>query len=226
MQHDNMSTGHRARDDAQLETLQLKFGGHVSSPAPSDLERLVAGEAGRLNVGGVRRHQIVMAVRKLIATEGAGAVTIARIAAAMGTSRGVVNHHFKNKDEIRRAALQSAVKDASAATDQIVAEATDLGSITSLVVRLAATGSDWWQVYIAFLAEATHDEFARTMIQETDQTFRRNLGQTLGDEARGAVVLALMKGLALQRVVDATFDTDSALAAASELLASWRDDAP
>jgi AcrR family transcriptional regulator len=186
---------------------------------------LVAGEAGRLDVGGVRRHQIVMAVRKLVATEGAGAVTIARIAAAMGTSRGVVNHHFKNKDEILRAALRSAVKDASEATDQIVAESTDLGSITALVVRLASTGSDWWRVYIAFLAEATHDEFAKSMIQETDRNFRKNLGQTLGDQGRAAVVLALMKGLALQRVADETFDMDGALAATSELLEPWRGDA-
>lgn len=193
---------------------------------PSDLDRLVAGEAGRLDVGGVRRHQIVMAVRKLVATKGADAVTIARIAAAMGTSRGVVNHHFKNKDEILRAALQSAVRDASAATDQIVAESTDVASITALVVRLASTGSsDWWQVYIAFLAEATHDAFAKTMIQETDRSFRENLGRTLGDDARAAVVLALMKGLALQRVADETFDTEGALTAVSELLSPWQSDA-
>lgn len=194
----------------------------MSYSAPSDLDRLVPGEGGRLDVGGVRRHQIVMAVRKLIASEGAGSVTIARIAAAMGTSRGVVNHHFKNKDEILRAALQSAVKDASAATDQIVAESSDLASLTELVVRLASTGSDWWHVYIAFLAEATHNEFAKAAIQETDRNFRKNLGQTLGDEGRAAVVLALMKGLALQRVADEDFDMDGALKAASELLSPWR----
>ncbi|GAA3752822.1 AcrR family transcriptional regulator [Spinactinospora alkalitolerans] len=194
----------------------------MTNSVPSDVDRLIVDGSGRLDVGGVRRHQIVMAVRELIATEGVGAVTIARIAAAMGTSRGVVNHHFKNKDEILRAALQSAVRNASAATDQIVTESADLGSVTALVVRLASTGSDWWQVYIAFLAEATHNEFAKAMLQETDRNFRRNLGRTLGDEARAAVVLALMKGLALQRVADESFDTEGALAAASELLAPWR----
>jgi AcrR family transcriptional regulator len=192
----------------------------------ADMDRLAVSETGRLDIAGVRRRQIVAAVRHVIATEGVGAVTIARIAEVMGTSRGVVNYHFKNKEEILRAALHSAVKDASAATDQIVAEARDLGGITELVVGLASTGSDWWQVYIAFLAEATHDDFAKGMIQEIDQTFRTNLARTLGDEPRGAVVLALMKGLALQRVVDEAFDSESALAAASELLAPWRSDAP
>jgi len=136
-----------------------------------------------------------------------------------------VNYHFKNKDEILRAALRSAVKDASAATDQLVAESRDIDNITALVVGLASSGSDWWQVYIAFLAEATHDEFTKGMIKEIDQTFRTNLARALGDEPRAAVVLALMKGLALQCVVDEAFDADSALAATFELLAPWRSDA-
>ncbi|WKN57544.1 TetR/AcrR family transcriptional regulator [Rhodococcus opacus] len=175
----------------------------------------------RLDVGGVRRQQIVTAVRTLIATEGAGSVTIARIADAMGTSRGVVNHHYKNKEDILQSALQSAMKDASAATDQIVSERTDLAETTGLVVRLAATDSDWRQVYIAFLAEAIHHDFARTMIAETDRTFRQHLSRALGDQSGAAVVLALMRGLALQRVVNPDFDTESALSAACKLLGQW-----
>lgn len=196
----------------------------LSDSVTADMSRVAVSETGRLDVGGVRRRQIVMAVRQLIAAEGVGAVTIARIASVMGTSRGVVNYHFKNKDEILRAALRSAAKDASAATDQIVAESRDLDSITALVVGLASSGSDWWQVYIAFLAEATHDDLTKGMLQESDRTFRTNLARTLGDEPRAAVVLAVMKGLALQRVVDEAFDTDGALAAAFELLAPWRRD--
>jgi AcrR family transcriptional regulator len=183
---------------------------------------LAAAAGGRLDVGGVRRRQIVLAVRKVIANEGVGAVTIARIAEVMGTSRGVVNYHFKNKDEIVREALQSAVKDASEATDQMVAEAGDLEGITRLVVELASSESDWWEIYVAFLAEAIHDDFARDMVRATDRSFRENLAKTLGNEARAAIVLALMKGLALQRVADEDFDVSTALDAATDLLAAWR----
>lgn len=193
----------------------------MGTTMPADIE-LTTGQNGRLDVGGVRRRQIVTVVRKLIATEGVSAVTIARIASAIGTSRGVVNHHFKSKEEILRAALKGAVKDASSATDQIVEEATDLGSVIALVVRLASTGSDWWQIYIAFLAQATHDEFAKAMIRETDSNFRANLTAALGSDARAAVALGLMKGLALQRVADESFDVEAALDASVELLAHWQ----
>lgn len=44
------------------------------------------GGASRLDVGGVRRRQIIRATRDLIASEGVGAVTIANIANVMRTS--------------------------------------------------------------------------------------------------------------------------------------------
>jgi AcrR family transcriptional regulator len=184
-------------------------------PMPSN------GGASRLDVGGVRRRQIIHATRDLIANEGVGAVTIANIAKVMGTSRGVVNYHFANKADILRAALRSAAKDASDATDKIVSVSDDPGKIVELVVHLAASGSDWWTIYIAFLAEALHDDAIEEMIRESDNSFRTHLDASLRRDGRGAVVLALMKGLALQRVVDEEFDVESAVDVASNLLASW-----
>jgi AcrR family transcriptional regulator len=203
----------------------MMSGATASHPSADDIvmSPSTSPAGGRLDIGAVRRQQVVMAVRKLVAREGVGAVTIARIAKLMRTSRGVVNYHFKNKEEILRAALQSAVRDASAATDQMVAEGDDTAEIVRLVVGLAATDSDWWQVYIAFLAESTHDPFAREMIRSADRNFRAHLSETLGNEARAAVTLALMKGLALQRVVDETFEMDNAVEAAGQLLTQWRD---
>jgi len=180
-------------------------------------------DSSRLDIAGARRRQITAAVRRLIATEGVAAVTIARIAALMGTSRGVVNYHFANKEEILRAALLSAGKDASAATDQIVSESQDLESVIALVVGLAAkhTESDWWHLYSAFLAEATHDDFIRDMIRTTDRSFRAHLAGALGCEARAALVLAIMKGLALQWLVDEHFQADDALRSGADLLTGW-----
>lgn len=179
------------------------------------------GGASRLDVAGVRRRQIIRATRDLIADEGVGAVTIANIAKVMGTSRGVVNYHFDNKADILRAALQSAAKDASDATDKIVSVSDDLGKVVDLVVHLAASGSDWWTIYIAFLAEALHDDSIEEMIRDSDSSFRSHLDTSLGGVGRGAVVLALMKGLALQRVVDEGFDVEPALDAATGLLEAW-----
>lgn len=193
----------------------------MTSSTGSVAHELTTTGGSRLDVSGARRRQIILAVRQVIANEGVGAVTIARIAEVMGTSRGVVNYHFANKDEIVREALQSAVKDASEATDQAVMEADDLESIVRLVVGLASSDSDWWKIYAAFLAEAIHDDFAREMIRATDRSFRENLATTLGSPARAAIVLALMKGLALQRLVDEEFDVNAALDASADLLVSW-----
>lgn len=132
----------------------------------------------------------------------------------------MVNYHFDSKADILRAALRSAAKDASDATDKIVSVSDDLAKIVDLVVHLADSGSDWWTIYIAFLAEALHDEASEEMIRESDSSFRAHLDASLG-KGRGAVVLALMKGLALQRVVDDGFDVDGALGVASDLLDSW-----
>lgn len=193
----------------------------MTSSTGTVAHELTAASGGRLDVSGVRRRQIILAVRQVIANEGVGAVTIARIAEVMGTSRGVVNYHFKNKDEIVREALHSAVKDASEATDQAVSAADDLESIVRLVVGLASSDSDWWKIYAAFLAEAIHDDFAREMIRTTDRSFRENLATTLGNPARAAIVLALMKGLALQRLVDEELDVNAALDTSADLLVSW-----
>ncbi|MBB6627532.1 TetR family transcriptional regulator [Nocardioides sp. KIGAM211] len=179
------------------------------------------GGASRLDVAGVRRRQIERATRDLIAAEGVGAVTIANIAKVIGTSRGVVNYHFATKADILQAALRSATKDASETTDKIVSASDDLGKVVDLVVNLASSGSDWWTIYIAFLAEALHDDGIAEMIRDSDDSFRSHLDASLGNDGRGAVVLALMKGLALQRVVDERFDVGSALGVASDLLASW-----
>lgn len=194
----------------------------MTSSTGTAAHELTTTGGSRLDVSGARRRQTILAVRQVIANEGVGAVTIARIAEVMGTSRGVVNYHFTNKDEIVREALQSAVKDASAATDQAVSEADDLESIVRLVVGLASSDSDWWKIYAAFLAEAIHDDFAREMIRATDRSFRENLATTLGDPARAAIVLALMKGLALQRLVDEELDVNSALDASTDLLVAWQ----
>ena len=48
----------------------------------------------------VRRHQIVHATRKIVATEGMASLTIQELAKEVGVSEGAIYRHFKSKDEI------------------------------------------------------------------------------------------------------------------------------
>jgi AcrR family transcriptional regulator len=191
------------------------------------------GDDGRLRIGDVRRAQIVRSVRRLIATEGFEAVTIARIAKDIGCSRGVVNHHFKNKDQIMHDALQEAVADANRASEASLPGEGGLGRLTGAVVDLTTAASDWWPLYVAYLAKSGQDDFYRREVAAADRRHRGNLAQVLGDESRATVVLALMKGLALERLVDDTLDLERAVAEVTALLDGWRpttapgsDDAP
>jgi AcrR family transcriptional regulator len=181
------------------------------------------GANGRLLIGDVRRAQIIRAVRRIIATDGFTAVTIARIAEELGTSRGVVNHHFRNKEQILTEVLQQAVSDANRATDAAVTGATDISRLTQMVAELASSESDWWPLYVAFLAEArtSQDGVYHDAVMEADRTHRKHLTRALGDEGKATVVLALMKGLALQRLVDAEVDLAGAVEAATGLLQQW-----
>lgn len=181
----------------------------------SDLEQ--SNTNGRLDVRGARRNQIIAAVRKVVAEEGIGSVTIARIAEDLGVSRGVVNYHFENKDAILHEALRSATRDAYRS---LKADA-GLLDLIEQVSALASTKSDWWPIYVAYLAEGRSDSFYRNEIKVADRQYRQALREMVGSEERAAAVLALMKGLALQRLVDDEMDLPAAVEPLRDLLKAW-----
>jgi AcrR family transcriptional regulator len=185
------------------------------------VEVIKVADDGRLLIGDVRRGQIIRIVRSLITNHGVAAVTIARIAAELGSSRGVVNHHFKNKKEILHEALQEAVRDANRQTDRVLKNAEDIGQLTGMVAALTMPDSDWWPIYVAFLAEAGRDDFYRLEIAEADRSHRKHLTASLGNEARAAIALGLMKGLALQKMSDPDLDLDKAVEESTRLFEHW-----
>lgn len=181
----------------------------------TDLEQ--SSTNGRLDVRGARRNQIIYAVRKIVAEEGIASVTIARIAEVLGVSRGVVNYHFENKDAILHEALQSAIRDAFKSLNT----GTGLLGLIEQVSALASTNSDWWPIYVAYLAEGRSTAFYRNEIKVADRQYRRALREMVGSEERAAAVLALMKGLALQKLVDDELDLQAAVEQMRELIESW-----
>jgi AcrR family transcriptional regulator len=186
-----------------------------------DIDVIGVADDGRLLISDVRRGQIIRIVRTLITNEGVPAVTMARIATELGSSRGVVNHHFKNKKEILHEALQGAVRDANRQTNRVLEKAEDISQLTGMVAALTMPDSDWWPIYVAFLAEAGRDEFYRHEIAEADRSHRLHLTAALGTEARAAIALALMKGLALQKMSDPDLDLDQAVQESTKLFENW-----
>jgi len=157
-----------------------------------------------VDVGSIRRKQIIGAVRQIIAREGIEAVTIANIATELGTSRGVVVYHFDNKEEILHEVLVSAMRDADRSALRIGAvtlESNDYASVITQVAKLARSTGDWWKIYFAYLAHAHVNPVYREALAWSDENYRNALAKTLGDTDRAAIMLALMKGLAMQMAV-------------------------
>jgi AcrR family transcriptional regulator len=152
-------------------------------------------------VGNIRRKQIVDAVRRIIAREGLDAVTILNIATELGTSRGVVVYHFDNKEAILREVVSSAMNDADELSIGLdsgtVGKLTEAQLITQ-VATLAKGSSDWWKIYFAFLSQAHVNKFYRDVLAWSDERYRKALAKRLKDANRASIVLALMKGLAMQ----------------------------
>jgi len=71
----------------------------------------------------LRRGQIVRAARALVAERGVPALTFAALEQRLTFTRGVVTHHFKNKDELVEAVLDDAIAEIDVATDLAVAAA-------------------------------------------------------------------------------------------------------
>jgi AcrR family transcriptional regulator len=179
---------------------------------------------GSIDVKGIRRKQITSAVRRIIAAQGLEAVTIANIAAELGTSRGVVVYHFENKEEILHEALTSAMKDAEAAAHRLedgTLRSVRYADLVAQAAGLVKSSNDWWKIYYAFLSHSHVNPFYRRALAWSDTRYRNSLAKRLGSLERASVILAVMKGLAMQASVDAEFDIDGSIEELRSLLRQW-----
>ncbi len=72
--------------------------------------------AAQDSLRGLRRSQIISAARGLVAAQGLDGLTISALEKSLGFSRGVLTYHFRDKDEIVAALLESALLEIDAAT--------------------------------------------------------------------------------------------------------------
>lgn len=176
-----------------------------------------------IDVAGIRRKQIVEAVRKIVSRDGLAAATIANIATELGTSRGVVVYHFANKEEILQEVLAAAMSDADELALRFEKEGGN-GTLTDLILqvtKLAIGGSDWWRIYFAFLSHAHVNEFYREALAWSDERYRTALSHKLANPSQAAIVLALMKGLAMQVSVTPSLPVQRVQAELQELMERW-----
>jgi AcrR family transcriptional regulator len=179
--------------------------------------------------------RLLEAAAELIGKVGPSRVTLAAIGERAGYSRGLVNHHFGSKAVL----MQRLVEVAAAEFADAVRTATDPGApideLLGLVRAFTGMVANLAPIHRAFLvlwadALATSPEIAPTMI-ESDRAFRDAIAEVVrrgragGEFSRtvdpagfAAVLLGMLRGVALQSILDTSVDVAASRAEIERLL--------
>ena len=163
----------------------------------------------------LRRGQILSVARGLVAEGGLEALTIARIEAGCDFSRGVITYHFRNKDEIVAAVLESAIQEIEEGTLGRLQGIDDASERVRIMLRSTLQGflqhREAAHILLSFWGRIPRDEWATRMNAELYAGFRTSAaqifekGQDSGDfaddldvESMAALSVALVIGIAAQ----------------------------
>jgi AcrR family transcriptional regulator len=172
----------------------------------------------KLGVAPVRREQIVQATIRCLAREGYSGLTMKRLAREARVRQGILHYYFESKRAILVAALDTVMADLDRRIGALSRDASDARGRLRAVIRgglgLAEDNRDFWVVFVEFWGEMMHDPELLGINAALYQRLRRALGTTVAQGTRagqfrrvdpeeaGAVVLALVDGLSLQRAFD------------------------
>jgi AcrR family transcriptional regulator len=165
-----------------------------------------------------RRAEVLDATWRVIAREGLEATTVRRIAEEAGHSNGVLQHYFKNKDDI----LISAHLLAFARTGERIARVTaDRQGIEALrraafeALPLDEDGLLEAQVDVGFLGQVVGNDYLRTVRRESNEGARRQWTRFVHDaQALNEVpadldvdlavdeLMALIDSLSVEAIID------------------------
>lgn len=124
----------------------------------------------------LRRAQIVAAARGVVARDGLEALTFSALEAEVDFTRGVITYHFKGKDAIVAAVLQSALDEIDGATLAAVEAQGTPGDRLGAAVRATIAGYienlEAGRILLAFWARIQSDPGARDLNTALYRTYR------------------------------------------------------
>jgi AcrR family transcriptional regulator len=182
-----------------------------------------------------RRDAIVDAALSVALEKGLAATTVRDVAAAMGTSSGLIHHYFESMDEVLAAAFERVASDDLELTVSAMALApTPTAAIIEYLRTYAPADKDWaFQFWLDAWAEAGRRPALRATSRRLNLAWQALLERTIvaGVESgefrcadpSGAAwrILSLLDGLALQVVAHGTTvrraDVEGWTAAAAEV---------
>lgn len=169
--------------------------------------------AGRVDVGAVRRAQIVEAATRVIARKGFHNATLAEVESEARISRGMMTYHFPTKDAMILAVFDSLIERlrgetfGSSPADALTGRARIDHWIGTVVER--SSGDEIPSLLYAFLAQMAHREDYRERLASFYAGLRDDLASDLraahclGDpHDLAALLVAMVHGLAVQLAAD------------------------
>jgi AcrR family transcriptional regulator len=182
----------------------------------------------------LRRKQIVAAARALVATRGLDALTMSALEKSLKFSRGVITYHFRDKDEIVAAVLESALHEIDASTQAMVdAGATPVEKVRAVLaanLRGFLSKREAGLILLSFWGRIGSDPQVRKANARLYATYRKRTASVLaafpGVDAQplAALIVGIVIGIAAQAYFEpGSIDTDAALEeAARSVLARLR----
>jgi AcrR family transcriptional regulator len=172
----------------------------------------------RRGVAPLRREQIVRATIRCLARAGYSALTVKAVAREAGISPGILHYYFASKRAILVAALDTVMADLDRRLAGHEPGAGDarapLRAMIGACLRVAEDDRDFWVVFVEFWGEMMHDAELARVNAALYRRLRRSIGAVVArgiregrfrrvdPEQAGAVILALLDGLSLQRTFD------------------------
>jgi AcrR family transcriptional regulator len=172
-------------------------------------------------------RRLLTAAAELIAEVGPSGVTLASVGARAGYSRGLATHHFGSKGAMMQRLVDSVTSGfrdevfVESASDRVLDQA--LGLVRAYFHALAQPRpANRARLVLWADAVATGAPDVRTAILESDRAFRDELakgierGQAAGEfaqsvdpRAAATVIIGMLRGVALQSMLDDELDLDA-----------------
>lgn len=164
---------------------------------------------------GERRAAIADAVLAVVARGGIEEASVRHVAAEAGVSAGMVQHYFRTKDDLMRAAMERV----SVAVEQRMSLPADtpprelLRTLFQQLLPLDEQRAREGRVALSFLAYgAVHPRVAAELGDDGRRLREYFAGQVPGGALAATTLLALVDGLGMQ-VLAGSLDADTAIAA-------------
>jgi|SRR5947209_10547501 len=147
------------------------------------------------------RRKLIRAAFEVVAREGFDAASVDAIASRAGYSIGALYSNFRGKDELFLAVFDEHISWFEQQLDA-AASADDRARAVSDWMEQSAHHPEQFLVFVEFWAYAIRKRKTRQQLAQRLEEMRARVTEVVGDEQRALVSLALVRGLAMEKLAN------------------------